>query len=80
MIGQNVYNLALGNVNKYPDLVFRCRKCSHLLFINKKYISKLMEDDSCCPKCGEDSYENWILSREGDYEDEYDEDEETDED
>jgi len=46
-----------------PDYVFNCRKCGHNLFVRKKKIAKLLKTD--CPNCGEESYNNWILSRKG---------------
>ena len=57
---------------KKNQVVCRCRKCDHLLFIENISISKLkgiMNMD--CPNCGEEGYENWILSRLGNYEEEY---------
>ena len=56
------------------DIVFRCRKCEHLLFITMtdrtaKDLSRILETD--CPSCGEESYENWVYARVGNYEEEY---------
>lgn len=51
----------------YPDYVFKCRKCGHLLFLED--VDKLLLKD--CPECGEESYENWIFKRRGNYEEEY---------
>lgn len=51
------------------DLVFKCRKCGHNVFIEKQRFinkpSKIAEYD--CLDCGEEGYENWIFSREGNY-------------
>lgn len=57
---------------KKNDIVFTCRKCGHLLFVSDISVKKLkdiMEMD--CDSCGEEGYENWILSRMGNYEEEY---------
>ena len=54
------------------DTVFKCRKCEHLLFVNK--ISNIKMEELLhmeCPECGEEGYENWVLSRVGDFNDEY---------
>lgn len=50
--------------NIYDCWVFACKKCGHLVFIDKvKPLKKLL---SCkCPECGEEPYENWILRGEG---------------
>lgn len=61
-------------MSKYTDIIFKCRKCNHHLFIDNCVISgeslaKLSNKD--CPNCGEEGFENWILSREGNYEEEY---------
>jgi DNA-directed RNA polymerase subunit M/transcription elongation factor TFIIS len=54
------------------DVVFRCRKCEHLLFVDNISIERLSEISKMdCPKCGEDGYENWILSRTGNYDEEF---------
>lgn len=54
------------------DIVFVCRKCGHLLFVSKPTIEKLeCISNRDCDNCGEEGYENWILSRTGDYEKEY---------
>jgi DNA-directed RNA polymerase subunit RPC12/RpoP len=58
------------SVNK--QVVFKCRKCGYLMFIEDigmSKIKKLLKLD--CPECGEESNENWILSRIGDYQEEY---------
>lgn len=59
---------------KYTDIVFRCRKCEHLVFMDNKVVKAeklvgIMEMD--CPNCGEEGYENWVLSRQGNYKKEY---------
>lgn len=54
------------------QVVFQCRKCEHLLFvekINRESIKGIMNMD--CPECGEENYANWILLRMGSYEEEY---------
>lgn len=55
-------------------IVFKCYKCEHQLFVpseavSAEYLVKLMQME--CDNCGEEGYENWILSRTGDYEKEY---------
>lgn len=59
--------------SKKPDIVFTCSKCSHLLFVSKvrleERVIKTMKMD--CVNCGEEGYDNWILSREGNYQKEY---------
>lgn len=59
------------------DIVFKCRKCGHLIFLIKQddvfkmrlKLDSLMKDE--CPDCGEEGYENWILFRMGNYLEEY---------
>ena len=56
------------------DIVFQCRKCDHLLFLdNSEVISDALvgitKED--CPSCGEEGYGNWILLRQGNYKKEY---------
>ncbi len=55
------------------DLVFVCRKCGHQLFVRdwatEKKMKKIMR--ACCPSCGEESDELWILNRFGNYDKEY---------
>ena len=57
------------------DLVFRCKKCGHLLFVSGtasekvKKISNLNEYE--CPNCGAEREENWSFVRTGDYAKEY---------
>ena len=57
------------------DLVFRCLKCGHILFITGtatekvKKISKLNKYE--CYNCGEEREENWVYVRTGDFDKEY---------
>ena len=51
---------------KNPDWVFRCYKCSHNVYIGKDRVKQMLRLD--CPECGEESEENWILIREGNFE------------
>lgn len=68
---KNNYNVP----TKKNDLVFRCQKCGHLVYIcgtpevkiNK--IKKLPRFE--CPNCGEEGFENWIYVKTGNYEKEY---------
>ena len=64
---------------KIKDLVFRCEKCGHLLFISGTSQEKIQKiatlDKFECPNCGEERYENWLFVRTGDYEKEYGEQE-----
>ena len=55
---------------KKPDIVFSCKKCEHQLYVSKgHFLTKLIEMiGGECPNCGEERYENWILSHEGNYE------------
>ena len=39
--------------------VFKCKKCSHNLYLEGK-LKKLMNYD--CPLCGEEGYELWVFS------------------
>lgn len=46
--------------------VFICRKCEHELYVKDvedmgKELGKITVMD--CPECGEEGYDNWILSR-----------------
>lgn len=55
------------------ETVFICRKCNHHLFaeyIDLKSIEVVLNHD--CPRCGEDAYQNWILSHIGNSDDEKD--------
>lgn len=57
------------------DLVFVCKKCKHLLFVRTedRTIADISDvlDVTDCPCCGEESYENWVYSRKGNYEEEF---------
>ena len=56
-----------------PDIVFKCYKCYHHLYISKKdllgKVIKLPETE--CPNCGEEGYENWIVLQEGNFKEAY---------
>lgn len=39
--------------NEKPDWIFKCRKCSHNLYVDKLKLNKLIGLD--CPECGEES-------------------------
>lgn len=46
--------------------VFICRKCGHNLYVEEvpnfgKKLARIAKLD--CPNCGEEGYENWVLSR-----------------
>ena len=50
------------------DLVFECKKCSHLLYVSKDKMDKIESlPEYDCPECGEEGYLNWILSHSGNY-------------
>ncbi|MDZ4286195.1 MAG: hypothetical protein U1A23_04650, partial [Candidatus Sungbacteria bacterium] len=60
----------------FQDLIFKCGKCGHLLFITngmnltgKIIRNKLRNYD--CPNCGEESEELWIFVRNGSYDQEH---------
>ena len=52
------------------DVVFRCNKCEHLLYVSDfaNKVNDIAEKD--CPECGEEG-EIWILVGIGDYDAEY---------
>lgn len=50
-------------IQKEKDYIFKCRKCSHNLYVPKSKLDKLLKYD--CPECGEESYELWILIGKG---------------
>jgi len=58
---------------KLSDIVFECKKCEHLLFVDKKELGEklvtLIKRD--CPNCGREGERNWVLLREGNYDSEY---------
>lgn len=55
-------------MNKH-DYIFKCKKCEHILYVNKKELTeKLIHKETCCPDCGEEFYENWIIIGEGNFE------------
>jgi len=46
-------------------LIFICRKCGHNLYVKDtpNFLKRLGEIAVMeCPNCGEEGYENWILS------------------
>lgn len=49
------------------ELIFICKKCGHNLYVDPVKVKKLFKID--CPECGEESYELWILSGQGNFED-----------
>lgn len=56
------------------DLILRCRKCGHLLYVDRQdldfgLMSELTERD--CDKCGKEAGDCWILDRVGNFEKEY---------
>lgn len=58
----------MGNKTK-PEYIFQCLKCSHIAYIDKAKILKIIKKD--CPECGEEPYENWLFIGEGNFEKEY---------
>jgi len=66
-----------GDLSINNQLVFKCNKCGHLLFvdtINLEHLKSIAKSD--CPKCGEEGNELWKLVRTGNYEREYGEEDE----
>lgn len=54
------------------QVVFECRKCEFLIYIEEITKEKLQEIMNLeCPNCGEDCGGNWSLLRMGNYEAEY---------
>lgn len=56
------------------DIVFSCKKCGHLMYLSMA--DKTVQDlarylDGDCPRCGEESCENWQYWRLGNYNEEY---------
>ena len=58
---------------KQPDLVVVCKKCEHQLYVPYKKVEDFIynPEDYDCPNCGENGFENWVLSRSGDYDEEH---------
>lgn len=55
-----------------PDYIFKCRKCNHNLYVDKKETDKIESmPEYDCPNCGEDGYENWVFIGSGNYDEEY---------
>lgn len=50
------------------EIVFKCKECGHLVYIDCKIdkVKKLLNFN--CPECNTESKENWILLKLGDYE------------
>lgn len=44
---------------KFDSLVFECRKCGHLIFVNKDKVEKLLK--TSCPECNIKPDRNWTL-------------------
>lgn len=55
------------------DLIFDCKKCGHHLYITDgmtksgAYIRNVLKKTDC-PNCGEEAYELWIFTRNGNFE------------
>ena len=59
-------------MSKSEQVVFKCGKCGHFLFVGDISLTRFEKIANMdCPACGEEGYENWILSRLGNYEEEY---------
>lgn len=51
---------------KNPDIIFSCKKCGHLVYINKKNMRKIISlINKDCLRCGEEKL--WLLYGEGNY-------------
>lgn len=48
-----------------PDYIFKCRKCTYLVYVTKSSIMKMEKTE--CPDCGEEASGNWIFIGEGDF-------------
>lgn len=48
---------------KFNCLVFECKKCGHLIFVEKEKMKKLLKTE--CPECKASSDRNWTLLGEG---------------
>jgi DNA-directed RNA polymerase subunit RPC12/RpoP len=62
-------DLSIDKTNLKDDaIVFKCRKCEHMIYVTDTSIEKLDEVSKLeCPNCGEEGYENWVLMRSGNY-------------
>lgn len=49
------------------DIIFKCRKCGHHVYVDATMdgVRKVLDLD--CPSCGEEQYNNWIIVGEGNY-------------
>jgi len=52
-----------------PDFIFTCRKCSHEVYVDKKKVQKMCDQEEC-DECGEET-PIFILTGEGDFENRY---------
>lgn len=60
--------MAKSKTQLHPDIIFKCRKCSHLLYIDiKKFLSDYVDNMPECDECGEESNDNWMLVSTGNY-------------
>ena len=58
--------------NKDCDLIFKCRKCYHLVYLANSLLKKVRNLSVMnCPECGEEGEENWIYVGTGNYDLEY---------
>lgn len=53
-----------------PDFIFQCRKCEHLLYVDKQKFLKNCELPDCL-ECGEEADENWVFIKEGNFDKEF---------
>ena len=49
------------------DLIFKCRKCEHNLYVSDLKMRTLLHTN--CPECGEESGDIWVLVGEGHFAD-----------
>ncbi len=56
---------------KTPDLIVRCRKCEHKIYLEDWHIFEKIDKlvRTSCPTCGEEGYNNWIILGLGFFED-----------
>ena len=56
---------------KKSEFIFACKKCGHLLYVekDKEKIQQLLKID--CPTCGENPFELWVLIGEGNYKNDF---------